>query len=539
MYVFNWDFHNFHDDNVKMYVWYETASRIAREVASCILVQMEDITTQKHDVPSNLSKQLTLKISDPGSYTSQNKPVISPSPRKNVKGYVNLNEGVGTPISISTPSGSGLDRITVSSDKSTGKCWKTIYYLLELYANMPDTKTIKHRFSVGTNDISDHYKGNRKYDILTEMKSSEDLEKAESTPPLNLHRELYRESSHSGSNGHIKLVVFGMARIHRTRLLATLSGLKLEAEITSLHSSLTVRKKSIPPLLECSLTGQVGRTMIVLLEGVAPNLQTVVKVTIGKSQALYSSVTKRQKDKNSGLLTIGAVNIDIPQHPVALHGMVTRGSKQLSSTLQELRVQRTSSRMSRGVQNDEEQQNSPNHPLKHTPLTGPTLSKTTVVEKGLLQPLVMQFSVILQSLSITAALLPSLQAQYKMDQVNSTGFTGSKAKFTIDLPHHSLSFTTKLPQGYTQTDKSEAKLPSEASIALPAVHVVAEYIPETAASGIRNPEGVVFRQGGYLNANADIGVFEHSLTTDLLNHLVFVQKVFMKLVELMTQKYFY
>jgi hypothetical protein len=50
----------------------------------------------------------------------------------------------------------------------------------------------------------------------------------------------------------------------------------------------------------------------------------------------------------------------------------------------------------------------------------------------------------LQSLSITAALLPSLQAQYKMDQVNSTGVTGSKAKFTIDLPQHSLSFTTKL-----------------------------------------------------------------------------------------------
>jgi hypothetical protein len=54
------------------------------------------------------------------------------------------------------------------------------------------------------------------------------------------------------------------------------------------------------------------------------------------------------------------------------------------------------------------------------------------------------FFIILQSLSITAALLPSLQAQYKMDQVNSTGVTGSKAKFTIDLPQHSLSFTTKL-----------------------------------------------------------------------------------------------
>lgn len=32
-----------------------------------------------------------------------------------------------------------------------------------------------------------------------------------------------------------------------------------------------------------------------------------------------------------------------------------------------------------------------------------------------------------------------------------------------------------------------------------------------------SPEGVVFRQGGNLNAQAD-----------LLNHLVFVQKVFMK-----------
>lgn len=53
--------------------------------------------------------------------------------------------------------------------------------------------------------------------------------------------------------------------------------------------------------------------------------------------------------------------------------------------------------MSRGVQNDEDQQNSPNHPLRDIPLTGPTLlSKGAVGEKSLLQPLVMQFSVILQ-----------------------------------------------------------------------------------------------------------------------------------------------
>lgn len=74
-----------------------------------------------------------------------------------------------------------------------------------------------------------------------------------------------------------RLIVFGVARIHRTRLLATLSGLKLEAEITNLHSSLTCRKKSRPASLECSLTGHIGRTMIVLLEGVAPNQQWVLQ----------------------------------------------------------------------------------------------------------------------------------------------------------------------------------------------------------------------------------------------------------------------
>ena len=41
----------------------------------------------------------------------------------------------------------------------------------------------------------------------------------------------------------------------------------------------------------------------------------------------------------------------------------------------------------------------------------------------------------------------------------------------------------------------------------------------------------MLREGGYLNGVAEIGALEHSLTTDLLNHLVFVQKVFMKVGE--------
>jgi hypothetical protein len=45
-------------------------------------------------------------------------------------------------------------------------------------------------------------------------------------------------------------------------------------------------------------------------------------------------------------------------------------------------------------------------------------------------------------------------------------------------------------------------------------------------------DGLTVCDGNYLQATADVGAFEHILTTDLLNHLVFVQKVFMKVVTL-------
>ena len=67
----------------------------------------------------------------------------------------------------------------------------------------------------------------------------------------------------------------------------------------------------------------------------------------------------------------------------------------------------------------------------------------------------------------------------------------------------------------------------EASIDLPKVHVSAEYIQDEArgpASAVA-PDGSVISQGSYLSAEAEIGHLEHCLTTDLLNHLVFVQNV--------------
>ncbi|KAI4482021.1 hypothetical protein M0804_009040 [Polistes exclamans] len=49
MYILNFGIHNFHNDNVYMYVWDETiASRGAQEVVSCILKHIKNLRSEKH-----------------------------------------------------------------------------------------------------------------------------------------------------------------------------------------------------------------------------------------------------------------------------------------------------------------------------------------------------------------------------------------------------------------------------------------------------------------------------------------------------------
>ena len=86
---------------------------------------------------------------------------------------------------------------------------------------------------------------------------------------------------------------------------------------------------------------------------------------------------------------------------------------------------------------------------------------------------------------------------------------------------------------YSIQISTPSNLPSSASVGLPPIHVHGDYKEYVSDSGCRNEglaEGLTLREGPYLNAVAEVGAFEHSLTTDLLNHLVFVQKVFMKVI---------
>ena len=60
-----------------------------------------------------------------------------------------------------------------------------------------------------------------------------------------------------------------------------------------------------------------------------------MSVNIGSSHALYTSLEKHRRKYNSGVLTVGHINVHIPQNPGTLHSMVTRNSRRIQSTIQE------------------------------------------------------------------------------------------------------------------------------------------------------------------------------------------------------------
>lgn len=62
---------------------------------------------------------------------------------------------------------------------------------------------------------------------------------------------------------------------------------------------------------------------------------------LNTSHGMHSCVQKREDVKKSIVISLGAIDVDIPQHPVALHCMMTRSSKTLSKQLSEIQSQRS------------------------------------------------------------------------------------------------------------------------------------------------------------------------------------------------------
>lgn len=95
-----------------------------------------------------------------------------------------------------------------------------MYHLLDLYATMPETKTVSQRISISPEATEKTLKKQSigQHDAKISNNRDEDDECINTPiPPADV---VTPERS--------RLVVFGVAKIQKTRLLATLSGLKVK-----------------------------------------------------------------------------------------------------------------------------------------------------------------------------------------------------------------------------------------------------------------------------------------------------------------------
>ncbi|CAL1545950.1 unnamed protein product, partial [Lymnaea stagnalis] len=467
---------------------------------------------------------------------------------------LNLSDSVV--LDIADTSSPALNEKTIIDEikESTPQCWRHLYQLLELYATMPEPKTVAVRHSQALNKlpvieeedveegsvkresrVQEPKKEEKKNKVDAAAKEEASLGTDSSLAHQSFIRTRFKQSIYVGES--VPLIVYGILKVEKFLISAELSGLKLEANTTKVHASGTYKKR-VKGFLhrvssDSSYTAHMGQSKINLREGDPPELQTVVTININKSQALLTSVMRRGKEHNSTLVSIGVVDIDIPQHPVILHDMMSRSSKKITATLQELRWPTQNTNRMHFSSEDNSNHKVPYEKLPNAPSVGKPGAGEKVVRKHL------HIKAVLQGIVIGASILPSLKAQYKTDAITMSGVLGRKAHFTVVLPTHLLSFKSKITAAAALAD---TPIPSAASIELPPIQVIADYRvqkPDTLASDhqeVELGEDLELLEGNYLYAVAEVGMLEHSLTTDLLNHLVFVQKVFMKEINEIVQK---
>lgn len=167
--------------------------------------------------------------------------------------------------------------MTATAAANHPNCWRTIYYLLDLYATRPETKTIINNRPQVLHDADPYHLKPpptiRKGDLLDEVEKGPETPGAAPIPVPTTYATSSLEKHRDPGIETPRLAIFIVARIQKTRLLASLSGLKLEAEIMNLQATSSYNRKMRPMAVDMSLTGHVGQAMIVLLEGIAPNQQ--------------------------------------------------------------------------------------------------------------------------------------------------------------------------------------------------------------------------------------------------------------------------
>ncbi|GAA57230.1 hypothetical protein CLF_112360, partial [Clonorchis sinensis] len=358
------------------------------------------------------------------------------------------------------------------------------------------------------------------------------------------------------------LKIFVSTKIQQVDVSAVLSELNLIAGIGDVHGSMThstrIRGRGYfaDQVSEQCFLIHCGEGQLQLLERLAlQHFQQVVRMKSGRSFSMISCRRSRQTERNACVLSVGHVTITLPHHPVRLHGVMQRQAKRITSRVNELlrsspaprnQLHPSTSSASRAVPtpttgstttttaSDAASQLRANR-LSTAPTEGPTAMATaTAVVKPSNPPLVFSLTAVAQGLTVNVALHPTLAAVYNMNPVYFVGFLGPRGYVDIDLSEHSISLKSMCPP---------ENFPHSIKIALPRVSTTVIRRKSSGGQYSRGERkqpiltrGLTAEQGMYVHVQVKIGALEQTLTTDLLNYIVVVFKLFMKEINEVLQK---
>ncbi|TNN09652.1 hypothetical protein EWB00_006173, partial [Schistosoma japonicum] len=353
----------------------------------------------------------------------------------------------------------------------------------------------------------------------------------------------------------IPLVVFVAAKIRQMAVSAVLSELNLNAGVRNVHGSFTLSKQIrghggfSEKFLTHSLNLHFSDYNIQLTEKLPSKIQEVVCVKAGRSHLMLSCSRSLQSERNACFISLGRIMVTLPHHPVRLHSVMQRQAKRISSTVYELlrnpntgytqihswrssgsRMATTPTCSTTTTASD------PSNNLRssYQLLTEPAQFATTASKTNPSPPLSFNLLAVSQGLTVNVALHSTLKAVYHIDPIYVTGQVGSRSYVDISVTDHSLSLKSLHPP---------ANFPT--SISLPLPRILASIVQRVSSGGryARSQRkaptlthGLEAEQGLYLDIQIQIDTLEQNLTTDMLNYIMVVVKLFMKEINEVIQK---
>ncbi|XP_071510002.1 bridge-like lipid transfer protein family member 1 [Diadema antillarum] len=427
-----------------------------------------------------------------------------------------------------------FDSSRADSD-SIPKCWQTMYHLINLYS------VVNEPVSVATTHVF--------VNPLFTMSRPEGVVAMETGHDLGLGLPQDRETLAMGggavddmefkeANGEevgqsgpsiegLEVSLIGTVLVEEVCLLAQLAGLHLEAETSYVTGSFSLQQ-TLPmqgyvpaalwrtfPSIGASL--QTTAVTLILSEKAKKDFFTIATLTIDKPQSTISVSGSLDHQNQASLATgVDEVNLTVPMNLALLSAVVARSSKKLAQRIHQLKQTQKSYRP---TQEEPLIAAAPSKPS----LTGSRMDETWPPDRAeaswTLNGVTRVKAVILQ-----ASVLPQLQAQYTIDNTSGTISWSEEGTFAADIAEHSFKFISTVPS---------AEFGSPAKISFPGIHVKGRYGPcdaqnESSSTTTTTASSRAAGPNNLMETAVEIQAFQHTLSPDLINHLITVQKVILK-----------